>query len=308
MTVPRRLLPAVGSAAAALLVLGLSACAPAPSERPTVVVTTNILADVVERVAGDQIDVVSLMPANADPHSFEISARDSAMMRDAELIVSNGLGLEEGVQRHIDAAAESGAPVLAVGDHVDVLEYTDGSASGSPDPHFWTDPARMLDVIDTVSEELRAIDGVEDDAVAASAEAYRSEVEQLDADMTAAFAAIPVDDRDLVTNHHVFGYLAERFRFRVIGAIVPSGTTLAAPSASDLRDLVTAIDDAGVPVVFADSSSPDRLAQVLADEAGIDVEVVPLITESLTEPGTDADSYIGMMRVNTERITSGLSP
>lgn len=300
--------PAAACAAVALLAVGLSACAAPTDDRPTIVVTTNILADVVERVAGDEVAVVSLMPANADPHSFEISARDSATMRDADLIVSNGLGLEEGVQRHIDAAAQSGAPVLVAGEHIDVLDYHDGAASGSPDPHFWTDPARMLDVVDAVASEVADIEGVDAKAVAASAQSYRSEIEQLDADMTTAFAALPADDRDLVTNHHVFGYLAERFGFRVIGAIVPSGTTLAAPSASDLRDLVSAIVDADVPVVFADSSSPDRLAHVLADEAGLDVSVVPLVTESLTEPGTDADSYIGMMRVNTERITSGLSP
>jgi zinc/manganese transport system substrate-binding protein len=293
---------------AGLLGSGLVGCSTTASDRPTVVVTTNILADVVERTVGGEVDVVSLMPANADPHSFEISARDSATMRDADLVVSNGLGLEEGVQQHVDAAAEAGAPVLVAGDHIEVLDYVDGASSGAPDPHFWTDPERVLDVIDTVRDRVARIDGVDAAAVSATADDYRAEVEQLDLDMTAAFDELPADDRDLVTNHHVFGYLAERFGFRVIGAIVPSGTTLAAPSASDLRDLVSAIEEADVPVVFADSSSPDRLAQVLADEADIDVDVVPLITESLDETGTDADSYIGMMRVNTERITSGLSP
>jgi zinc/manganese transport system substrate-binding protein len=294
--------------AVGLLGTGLVGCSTAASARPTVVVTTNILADVVERTVGDEVDVVSLMPANADPHSFEISARDSATMRDADLVVSNGLGLEEGVQQHVDAAAEAGAPVLVAGDQIEVLDYADGASSGAPDPHFWTDPERVLDVIDAVRDRVSQIDGVDAAAVSAAAADYRTEVERLDADMTAAFDGLPADDRDLVTNHHVFGYLAERFGFRVIGAIVPSGTTLAAPSASDLRDLVTAIEEADVPVVFADSSSPDRLAQVLADEADVDVDVVPLVTESLDEPGTDADSYIGMMRVNTERITSGLSP
>jgi zinc/manganese transport system substrate-binding protein len=110
-----------------------------------------------------------------------------------------------------------------------------------------------------------------------------------------------------VTNHHVFGYLADRFDFRVIGAVIPSGTTLAAPSASDLRDLVAAIDDAGVTTIFAESSQPDRLVQVLADEAGRDVDVVELVTESLTEPEGAAPTYLDLMRVNTERIATGLS-
>lgn len=294
-------------AGAVALSASLSACAPSAAERPVVVVTTNILADVVEHAVGDEVEVVSLMPRNADPHSFEISARDAATLQSAALVVSNGLGLEEGVQQHVDAAEEAGVPVLVAGEEIEPLDYAQGDSSGTADPHFWTDPARMVDVVDAIEDTVSDIDGVDSAAVSRAAADYRSELETLDAEMTTAFAALPAEDRDLVTNHHVFGYLADRFDFRVIGAIVPSGTTLAAPSASDLRDLVSAIEDADVPVVFADSSQPDRLAQVLADEAGIDVEVVPLVTESLTERGTEADSYLGMMRTNTDRITTGLS-
>jgi zinc/manganese transport system substrate-binding protein len=89
--------------------------------------------------------------------------------------------------------------------------------------------------------------------------------------------------------------------------VVPGGTTLAAPSAADLRDLSTAIEEAGVPTIFAESSQPDRLVQVLASEAGIDIDVVELFTESLTEPGEGAETYLEMMRTNTERIADGLS-
>ena len=92
------------------------------------------------------------------------------------------------------------------------------------------------------------------------------------------------------------------------GAVIPGGTTLAAPSAADLRDLTDAIDEAGVRTIFAESSQPDRLIQVLASEAGIRVDVVELFTESLTEPGEGADTYLTMMRANTQRIADGLSP
>ena len=90
--------------------------------------------------------------------------------------------------------------------------------------------------------------------------------------------------------------------------MIPSGTTLAAPSASDLDELSTAIEEAGVRTIFADSSQPDRLVQVLADEADVDVAVVPLFTESLTAESGDAPTYLTMMRANTERIATGLSP
>jgi zinc/manganese transport system substrate-binding protein len=125
--------------------------------------------------------------------------------------------------------------------------------------------------------------------------------------MHESFSAIPSAQRALVTNHHVFGYLADRFHFRVIGAVVPGGTTLAAPSAADLHALAEAIREAGVPAIFAESSQPDRLVQVLAREASVEVEVVALYTESLSEPGEAAETYLAMMRTNTDRITAALT-
>jgi zinc/manganese transport system substrate-binding protein len=109
-----------------------------------------------------------------------------------------------------------------------------------------------------------------------------------------------------VTNHHVLGYLAQRFDFEVIGAVVPSGTTLAAPSASDLQSLVGAIESARVPAIFVDSSQPEKLARVLARDAGVQVQIVPLYSESLSPPGTPADTYLDMMRANTDAIVAGL--
>lgn len=294
--------------ASTALVTMLAACAPEASARPLVVVTTNILGDVAGELVGDEAEVLTLMPPNADPHSFEISAQTAARMRDADVIVANGLGLEEGLAAHVAAAEEDGVPVFLAGDHLDVLDYAGGDSAGTPDPHFWTDPARMTDVVAALGDGLATIDGVDPSAIAQHTEAYLAELAELDRDMTDAFSTIPADRRALVTNHHVFGYLADRFGFRVVGAVIPSGTTLAAPSASDLRELVTAIDEAGVPTVFAEASQPDRLAQVLADEAGLEVDVVELFTESLTDADGGAPTYLDLMRVNTQRIITGLSP
>ena len=283
-------------------VLALSGCsAVAGDDRPLVVVTTNILGDVVGELVGDRAEVLTLMKPNADPHSFEISAQEAARLRSADLLVSNGLGLEEGLQQHLDSA--EGVEQFVAGEAIQVLDYAVGDAAGQPDSHFWTDPERMLDVVDGLQPVLQELGVLDIDAAAA----YRGEIERLDADMTAAFAAIPAERRALVTNHHVFGYLAERFGFDVIGAIIPGGTTLAAPSASDLASLVGAVEQAGVPAIFAESSSPDRLARALASEADLHVEVIELFTESLTDAQGGAPDYLTMMRVNTERITTGLS-
>jgi zinc/manganese transport system substrate-binding protein len=212
------------------------------------------------------------------------------------------------LQQHIDSARSEDVPLLVAGELIEPLAYAEGDSEGAPDPHFWTDPALMVDVVDELEERVLGIDGIDADAIGASTAGYRSELTELDTAMTEAFAAIPTDRRALVTNHHVFGYLAERYDFRIIGAVIPGGTTLASPSASDLRDLVAAIEEAGVTAIFAESSQPDRLVQVLAAGADVDVDVVELFTESLTNPGEGADTYLAMMRTNTERISAGLSP
>ncbi|WP_104088669.1 zinc ABC transporter substrate-binding protein AztC [Arthrobacter sp. GMC3] len=296
-------------AVAAVLAMVVSGCSPAaPSQGPQVVVTTNILGDVTRQVLGDQATVTTLMQPGSDPHSFDISARQAALMGNADLVVSNGLGLEEGLQQHLDRASGAGAPMLVAGEVIDVVPYSAGDAKGAPDPHFWTDPAAMLDVVNALETAVGKIQGINREELAISASAYRAQLKDLDAEMTEKFAALPPERRALVTNHHVFGYLAKRFDFRVIGAVIPGGTTLAAPSAADLRQLSEAITSAGVPTIFAESSTPDRLVQVLAQEAGMDVQVGELFTESLTGPAGEAPTYLDMMRVNTQRIVRGLSP
>lgn len=298
------------------LVLMLSGCsmldggrgsAGGAGDRPTIVVTTNILGDVVDNVVGDAADVTTLMKPNADPHSFEISVQEAGLLDSADLVVSNGLGLEEGLQQHLDRAADSGTSMFVAGEQIDAIVYSEHDAEGAPDPHFWTDPQRVVAVVDSLEAALLGVEGIDRAEVEAGADSYRADLTDLDQHMTAAFAGIPDHRRALVTNHHVFGYLAARFDFRVIGAAIPGGTTLASPSASDLHDLAAAIADADVPTIFAESSQPDRLVQVLASEAGVHTEVVQLFTESLTEPGQGADTYLAMMRANTERIVSGLT-
>jgi len=299
----------VGLALSATL-LTITGCAQASgaTDRPLVVVSTNILGDVVDEIVGDEAEVLVLMQRGADPHSFEISAKEAARIQDADLIVSNGLGLEEGLEKNLDAATDAGVRSITAGELIEPLEYSSGDAAGAPDPHFWTDPERMVEVVAGIAAELEKTDGVDASAIASNVASYTAQLDELDTEMTAAFAAIPEDRRQLVTNHHVFGYLAARYDFTVIGAVIPGGTTLAAPSASDLDDLVSAIEKAQVSTIFADSSQPDRLVQVLADEASIDVDVVALYTESLGEPGGGAGTYLQMMRSNTELIATGLSP
>ncbi|MEV0389018.1 zinc ABC transporter substrate-binding protein AztC [Nonomuraea sp. NPDC050643] len=299
-------LPARLLAVIALVVA--TGCASAGEDAPRVVVTTNILGDVTRTVVGDEAEVTVLMKLDSDPHSFGVSAKEAALIEDADLIVYNGLGLEEGVLRNVGAAERAGVPALAVGEGVDPIRFTADETAGEPDPHFWTDPRRMAKAVDLIAERVVAhVDGVDAAAVRAGAAAYRAQVERLDAWVERQVATIPPESRRLVTNHHVFGYFAQRYGFQVVGAVIPSGTTLASPSASDLKSLKDAIVRTGVKAVFADSSQPDRLARVLASEAGVDVKVVPLFSESLSGRSPGAATYLDMVRSNTEAMTRGLT-
>ncbi|EOM76994.1 zinc ABC transporter substrate-binding protein AztC [Rhodococcus rhodnii] len=301
----------IGPCAALLTALFVvTACGGAiADDRPTIVVTTDILGDVTENIVGDEADVLVLMPRGADPHSFEISASDAARVERSSLVIANGSGLEEGARSTVDAARADGVPVLEVGDRVDPLVYDAGRTRGAPDPHFWTDPGRMALAVDairaSIEENLEA--SVDRGALAARADDYRTRVEGTAAAMREQFEQIAPPDRKLVTNHHVFGYLADRFGFETIGAVIPSGTTLASPSASDLADLAGVIRDAGVRAIFVDSSQPERLAQALATETGTDVAIVSLFTESLGDENSGAGTYLDMMRSNATAIAGALA-
>lgn len=317
MTTPKRPVLRLRRLVAALLALACAGTATActsTDDRPRVVVTTNVLGDITREIVGDEADVTVLMKPNADPHSFGLSAVQAAELERAELVVFNGLGLEENVLRHVDAAQESGVATFEAAAAVDPLTFhthADGGPedeAGQPDPHFWTDPDRVRKAVGLIADEVvEHVDGVDEKAVRDNAARYDGQLTELTAWMTKSFDRIPEDGRALVTNHHVFGYLADRFGFRVIGAVIPSGTTLASPSSSDLRSLTRAMEDAGVRTVFADSSQPKRLAEVLRTELDGRVEVVELYSESLTAKGEGADTYLRMMRANTTAMTDGLT-
>ncbi|GAA0274697.1 zinc ABC transporter substrate-binding protein AztC [Cryptosporangium japonicum] len=289
---------------ALLVLVGLTACTAPDDGRPRIVVTTNILGDVVRTIVGDEAEVTVLMKPDADPHSFAISAREARTMQTADLLVHNGLGLEEGIARHVDAAD---VPTLEVGARVDPIEYRDGDAAGQPDPHFWTDPVRMATAVRIITDEIADHVDVDENAVRRRARDYTTELDALHADLGKRFAAIPAGRRVLVTNHHVFGYLADRYDLTVVGTIIPGGTTLASPSASDLASLTTAITRHRVPAIFADTSQPARLAEVLASSAGLTVRVIALHSESLSGPDGDAATYLALMRFNADAIVGGLT-
>jgi zinc/manganese transport system substrate-binding protein len=293
-----------------LLAPGLAACgddggaAVASGGGPRVVVTTNVLGDVVADLVGDQADVEVIMPPGAAPHEFQASPRQVASIREADALVSNGAGFEEGLGDPIDAAEEDGVPTFATIDAVDTLQL---EGSGGTDPHFFTDPARMATAAQAIGDFLvDEVPTLDTPAFARQVRATVDELHALDAEVERTLSAVPADRRTLVTNHEVFGYFADRYGFDVVGAVIPAGTTQAEPSAEQLAELADTIEERGVPAIFVETSSPTRLADALAEEVG-DVDVVELFSESLGDEGSGGETYAAMMRTNATRIADALA-
>lgn len=278
------------------------------SDGPHIVVTTNILGDVVSEVATDSgAEIEVIMPLGSDPHEFAASTKQAEAMVDADLLVINGAGFEEGMAEIIERAEDAGTPIFAFADHVDLLPFAGEGDDHTDDPHIWTDPTRIAEALPSLGDALGEVDGVDAASVDAGVAAYGAELAQLDQDITASVAAIPALRRVLVTNHEVFGYFADRYGFEVVGTVIPSGTTLAEPSSAELEDLADVIKAQGVPAIFGETTQSTRLAGALAESVGNDVSVVELYTESLGASGTGAETYVGLMRTDADLISGALT-
>jgi zinc/manganese transport system substrate-binding protein len=294
----------------ALSLLALAACgdddgaAGASNRGPNVVVTTNVLGDVVSDLVGDEADVEVMMPPGTAPHEFEASSQQVAAMRDADALVTNGAGFEEGLTDAIEAAEQDGVPTFAAIDAVDTLELP---GDGGTDPHFFTDPARMATAAQAIADFLvDEVPALDTPTFTGQVQATVDDLHALDGEVERTLSVVPPDRRTLVTNHEVFGYFADRYGFDVVGAVIPAGTTQAQPSAEQLDELAHTIEERGVPAIFVETSSPTRLADALADEVG-DIDVVELFSESLGDEGSGGETYAAMMRTNATLIADALA-
>lgn len=275
---------------------------------PVIVATTGIWADVVANIACDgAAEVITLIPPGGDPHAFEPSLADRGRLGDADLVVANGLGLEEGLDDTLQAVEKEGVQVFAVGDHVTTLRIgTDGAVDPDEgaDPHIWFDPARVLEAVPVLADALVQA-GVERVEVERCAAAYSRELTTIDTAVEAALWVVPEDRRRLVTNHDSLAYFADRYGFEVIGTVIPSPSTLAETNPAEIEELAQLIEDAGVPAVFAEAQHSSADADALASRVG-DIEVVTLYSGSLGEKGSGAETYLGLLQTDADLIAGAL--
>lgn len=287
-------------------------------ERLRVVATTSLVADVVQQVGGDTIDLQVLVPLGADPHSFTPAPQDVAAVANADVVFINGAGLETFLEKLLESAGAE-VPIVPVSAGITLLEgaahaeaqaetdaehedpeyYHDGG-----DPHTWFSPRNVKLWTQNIAESLSALDPAHTTAYAANAAAYIKELEALDLWISDQVTQIPPANRKLVTDHTVLTYFAEAYGFEQLGAIIPGYSSLAAPSAQDLARLEDAIREFDVPAVFVGITLNPSIAAQVAQDTG--VQLIPVYHGSLSEVGGPADTYLTFMRYNVKAIVGGL--
>ncbi len=298
------------------------AAVPAVVEGPSVVVTTTILGSVVGDIltcaAGSDASMTVVMPIGADPHDFQPSSEQVAAMSTAELVVANGLFLEQGLVSVLESLETDGVNVLHVAELLDPLPFADDHADddsadeaaderahGDFDPHFWLDMERMALAAELVGAELASATGVSD--YAGCGAGVVTDIRSAEAEVIATLQAVPEESRILVTDHDAFGYFANRYDFHVAGVVIPGGSTLSDPSSRELAELVEVIERENVPAIFANTATSSDVVTSLAAEIGRDITVIPLFVGSLGGPGSGAEDYISMMVLNASSIADALT-
>lgn len=303
--------PKAWVAAGAGIVLGLAGCVGVgPSETGpkggsvSVVASTTILGSVVGQVmacAGGE--VTTLMPVGADPHDYSPSSAEVAAMVTSELVVINGLELEEGLTSSLETAREDGAAVLEVGPALDPQPF--GDSSDSLDPHVWMDVSRMAKAATVIGDELAKV--TDDQAYGDCGKQVAETLGATDDEVRAILDGVPPASRVLFTDHDAFEYFSNAYGYEVAGVVIPGGSTLAQPSSSELAALAQTVRESDVKAIFANTANPTALVDALARESGQQITVVELFVGSLGAAGSGADTYQGMMLTNARRIAEALS-
>lgn len=314
----------------------------ADGTRLKVVATTNIVGDVVATIGGDAIDLTTLMPVGADPHTFAATPRDIAAIAQADVVFVNGYNMEEALMPLIENSGIAAERIIPVSAGVEVLEFEgdhshddhdhsheeDKQSSlldlftrtaaahggedhahdhdhGGVDPHTWMSPLNVKVWVENIEAVFVTLDPTHEQQYEDNAALYIEELAALDEYIREATAAIPQENRKLVTDHQAFGYFARDYEFRQVGAVFPGFSTLAEPSASDLAALQTTIKEYGVPAVFVGTTVNPMLSERVATDAG--VQLITIYTGSLSAAGEPADTYLNFMRYNTDQIVKGLT-
>ena len=272
------------------------------AERPKVVATSVQITAMTTAVAGDLIELKGLIPAGADPHEYEPKASDLVALEGAALILRHGIGLDDWLDRTLKAGKRATVVTVTRG-----VRLQKGEEDGKPvdDPHVWHDPANAKKMVDNIAVALDRLDPAHKTTYDANATAYKKRLDEAKAQVQAIIREIPPASRKLVTDHDAFGYFAQAYGLKIVGAVIPGTSTQAEPSAGDVAKLLETIKKEKVKAIFAEASVNSKLAATLSKEAGVKI-VDDLYGDSLGAPGSGAETVEGMWLANARKIADAL--
>ena len=270
-----RMIPKTALSLVCLVAL-LPACSssePETSARPNIVVTYSVLGSVVSELVGDRATVTVLIPDGQDPHDFQPSARDIETINNADIVVSNGLDFEEGLEDVLASAIENGVSVYMIGENITVREpdedhaeedhaEEDGHDHGAGDPHLWLSPLSFTQALPSLTTAINKATGLSIDETTAL-----DQLTKLDNEITEVIDTI--ESCVMVSGHDEMGYFADRYGCTVIGAIIPSFSTTSEATAKQIADLKVLAISNNVKAVFTGLGTPAEVSEQLASELGI---------------------------------------
>ncbi len=295
------------------------------------VATFSILADLVQNVAGDKVELVTLVDRDTDAHEYEPSPSDAAKLANAQVIFENGLMFETWLDRLYESSGSTARRVVVTegitprpfehgeeehahehgdekeGEHAKEGEHSHEKEGehkhGEFDPHAWQDVRNVIEMVRNIAQALSELDPAHAEFYEANAQAYIAKLEALDEEIVSQVEQIPEARRLLVTSHEALGYFADRYGFKLVGTVL--GTMGSEPSAQDIAKLVEEIKAQGAKAIFVENVTNPKLVERVAQEAG--VAIGPrLFTDALGAPGSPGATYIEMMRYNVQAIVQAL--
>jgi ABC-type Zn uptake system ZnuABC Zn-binding protein ZnuA len=303
---------AVRRASVAVAVILVAACGPAASAPGAttsgsansaegalkVVTTTTVFADIVQNVGGSRVAATSIIPPGVGPEDYEPKPDDARKLANAKLIVSNGVGLDDFLDRLLASGTGGQTPQVVLGDGIPTL-----TENGEQNPHFWLDPSLVKQYyVPKIAAKLTDLDPTGKATYDENASTYGVTLDSLDAELKAKISTIPEANRKLVTFHDAFPYFARHFGFELVGVILENVGQ--EPTAAELAALVDKVKATGVKAVFSEAQFSPKLSETLAQEAGISQVVTSLYNDALGP--APADSYLGLMRWNVDQIVKAL--
>jgi ABC-type Zn uptake system ZnuABC Zn-binding protein ZnuA len=291
----KKTLLAAGAAAAAVLLAGCGSTG--THQGVLVVATTTQIGDFVREVGGSAVTLHQILQPNTDPHEYEPRPNDVIATNGAALVFESGRGLDSWMSKVV--AGAGGHPgVVDLGDAVPFAR--------SGDPHWWHDPRNVEASVVTIRQALVRADPNHRSVYTRNASTYLRSLRALDAKIATCFAQVPRAQRKLVTSHDAFGYFAAHYGISIVGAVIPSQTTQAQPSAREVAQLIALIRREHVKAIFPESSINPQLADQIARETGATAKYT-LYGDTLGPSGSPGATYIGMERANADAMVRGFT-